>query len=238
MKFKTRYFLFGIGAISMSIVIGIALLPPRWSYIFCGVLAFVVGSVVQTEEWKTRKRIRAVVFIVAIAVGGLLTTKGWNELACYSQKKALIVGLAREWLINEANMNKAPMSFDANDPNIGKEHLMYPQFRTSAQDHILTSALFDLRNREDNELLSVIIAYEGMIKDLNVLLTLENEFCMKVSEDSKQQRRKNTYIAVRDRMPLTKNFKKLHKDLLKILLKEYSWAIDEARKASRSSSTN
>jgi len=229
MKPKTHYFLLCIGAISISIVVGIAFLPLRWSYIFYGVLAFVVGSVVLTEEWKTRKRVKAVVFIIAIAVGGLLTTKGWNELERYSQKKALIVGLAREWLLNDLQLHFEPMSFDANDPNLGKEHFMYPQFRTSAQDHILTSSLFDLSNQRDNKLLKVVIGYEESINTFNTLLAWMNEACGKFPEDVKQQKRKEVYLRIRDKAPLHKHFKRSHKELLELLEKEYNWALIEAR---------
>jgi hypothetical protein len=229
MKPKTRYFLLCIGAISILIVVGIAFLPPRWSYLMFGVLAFVIGSVVLTEEWKTGKRVSAVVFIIAITVGGLLTTKGWNELEQYSQKKALIVGLAREWLLNELYTHGEPMSFDANDPNLGKEHMMYPQFKTSAQDRILTSSLFDLSNRRDNELLIAIIKYEDTINKFNTLLVWSNDDCVKFSESVKQQKRKEVYLAVRDKAPLHIHFKRFHKELLELLEKEYSWALTEAR---------
>lgn len=234
MKTKTRYFLLCIGAISIiSIVIGQAFLPPRWSYIIYGILAFIFGSVAQTEEWKTGKRVRAVVFVIAIVVGGLLTTRGWNELERYSQKKALIVALAREWLLNELyyTYTLGPMSLDANDPNFGKEHFVYPQFRTSAQDHILTSSLFDLINLKDNELLKAVIGYGESIKSFNALLAQMNEACSKFPENVKQQKRKEVYLTLRDKAPLHIHFKRFHKELLELLEKEYSWALVEARPA-------
>ena len=106
------------------------------------------------------------------------------------QKKALIVGLAREWLLNDLYTHYAPMSFDANDPNLGKEHFMYPQFRTSAQDLILTSELFDMNDREDKDLLVAVVRYENSIKNFNTLLAWENELCVRFPEDVKQQQRK------------------------------------------------
>jgi hypothetical protein len=229
MKTKTSFFLLFIGAISIiSVVIGQVFLPPRWSYIIYGILALIIGSVALTEEWKTGKRVRAVVFVIAIVVGGLLTTEGWNEWGNYSQKKALIVALAREWLLNEWYTLYEPMSFDANDPSIGKQHFMYPQFRTSAQNLILTSALFDLTNPKDNELLNAVIRYEESIESFNVLLAQMNDACLKFPENVKQQKRKEVYLGVRDNAPLHMSFNESHEALLKLLKKEYSWALKEA----------
>jgi hypothetical protein len=225
-KPKTCYFFLGIGLI--SIVVGLALLPLHWLYILLGVLAVVVGSVVQTEEWKTGKRIKAVIFIIAVAVGSLLTTKGWNEWGNYSQKNALIVGLAREWLLNEWHENTA-MSLDVNDPDFGKEHFMYEHFRTSAQASIMTSALFDLRNQKDRELLLTVGSYEDTIGTYNTFLDLENEECLRFPENVKQQKRKDVYLAIRDINALHIHFKRYHKELLNLLKKDYSWALDEAR---------
>ncbi len=227
MKTKTRYFLFFIGFISI-IMIGKILLPPHWLYIYYGTFAFVFGSIALTEEWKTGKRISAIVFIIAIAVGGLLTTKGWNELEYYSQKKALIVSLAREWILNEAYYTLM-MSLDVNDPNFGKQHLMYPQFRTFAQNNILTSPLFDLRNTKDKKLILATIDYEEAIKYFNMLLSWENEDCFHFPENAKQQGRKNIYFTIREYTPLRIHFKEYHSELYKLLQNEYNWALDEAK---------
>jgi hypothetical protein len=161
----------------------------------------------------------------AIGKGGKLTTEGWNLLENHKQKRALIVALAREWILNESCTLLPPMSFDANDPNLGKEHMMYPQFRTSAQDRILTSALFDLTN----QLLLTVVVYEYHITNFNTLLAWTNEYCLKLPENIKQQERKVVYIGIRDRSPLNMHFKDSHKELLKLLKKEYSWALDEAK---------
>ena len=226
MKTKTRYLLLCIVTISI-ISVGLIFLPPRWSYLILGVLAFIIGSVVLTEEWRTGKRVIAIVFIIAITVGGLLTTKGWNEWGNYSQKKALIVALAREWSLNELYTLGPPMSFDVNDPNLGEPHVMYPRFRTFAQESILISALFDLRNQKDNELLKAVISYNDTIEAFNTYLAWEDEYC--ANRNVGQQKRKELYIRVRDKSSLHIQFKRCHKELLNLLEKDYSWALDEAR---------
>jgi hypothetical protein len=192
------------------------------------VLAIIVGSVVQTEEWKTGKRIKAIIFIIAVAIGSLLTTKGWNEWGNYSQKRALIVGLAREWRLNDFYARGEPMSFDVNDPNLGQMHFMYPQFRTSTQDRILTSELFNPNDRKDRELLNVVVVYEGVIKDFNILLYWDNEACARFSKDVRQKERKKLYLEVRE-APLHVLFKRSHTALLNLLEKEYNWALNETQ---------
>jgi hypothetical protein len=169
--------------------------------------------------------------LVLVGFGGTLTTFGWNQLDNASKKNALIVSLAREWLLNELYTIRPPMSFDANDPKLGKEHFMYPQFRTSAQDRILTSELFDLRSREDKELLVAVVCYEQIIKDFNTQLAWVNEECARFPENVVQQERKEVYLRIRDKAPLHIHFKRFHKELLKLLEKEYSWALVEARPA-------
>jgi len=217
-----------------------------WLSVIVGAILVAIGALVVSaglaliSECKSfrelvKKCLRADVLVLLfvgsalVGVGGTLTTLGWNQLDTASQKKALIVGLAREWLLNELDTLKPPMSFDANDPKLGKEHFMYPQFRTSAQDRILTSELSDLTNRKDNELLSLVIKYEQVIKDFNAQLAWVNEGCVRFPENVKQEKRKEVYLGIRDKAPLHIHFKRFHKELLKLLEKEYSWALDEAR---------
>jgi len=174
-----------------------------------------------------------IIGLIKVGEGGTSMTKGWNELERYSQKKALIVALAREWLLNDLYTYNEPMSFDANDPNLGKEHFVYPEFRTSAQDRILISALFDINNRKDKKLIFSVFLYNDTIKKFNVLLSLTNEDCVRfpenVKQHVKQQKRKKVYLKVRDKAPLHIHFKSSHKKLLELLEKEYSWALIEAR---------
>jgi len=168
---------------------------------------------------------------VLVGVGGTKTTLGWKQLDNASQKKALIIGLAREWLLNELYYTSifGPTSLDTNDPNFGKEHFMYRQFRTSAQDRILTSSLFELRNHEDNKLFNTVTGYEDSIKNFNAQLAQWNEACSKFSGNDKRQKRKEVYLALRDKAPLHIHFKRFHKELLELLEKEYGWALVEAR---------
>jgi hypothetical protein len=219
-----------------------------WLNAILGIILVSLGAFLVSGGWaliSERKSIRELIkkcfradvlgllFIgsILIGIGSTLTTFGWNQLNSASQKKALIVALAREWLLNEFDTLGEPMTFDANDPNLGIQHFMYPHFRTSAQDHILTSELFDLRDRRDNKLLLAVILYKDMIVSFNTLLDLENEQCLRFPENVKQQKRKDVYLAIRDINALHIHFKRYHKELLYLLEKDYNWALDEARPA-------
>jgi hypothetical protein len=214
-----------------------------WGAILVSIGAFFVSggwTLISKSEsvskWvkKFLRIIVALLFItsgsVLVGVGGTKTTLGWKQLDNASQKKALIIGLAREWRLNESYYKTClSLSFDANAPNLGKEHFMYPQFRTSAQDSILTSALFDPTNKKDKELFWTVIGYEECITNFNTLLAWANEQCAKFPEDVGQQKRKEVYLVIRDKAPLHMNFKIHHKMLSNILEQEYSWALDEAK---------
>jgi len=226
MKIKTLCFLLCIGAISISTIVGIAFLPPRWSYIFYGVLAFVIGSVVQTKEWKTGKRIRAVVFIIAIAVGGLLTTKGWNEWGNYSQKKTLLTALAREWLVNETYQHLKPLSFDPNDPNFGKKTFMYYPFKTFTFNSVMASNLFDLRDKDELELCSKIMLYEMHATICNEWFTLLNWQLTRKS--TTKERRKLLYQGMVGSPLYSSQFKESHREIEMLLKTRYNWALEEA----------
>ena len=56
-----------------------------------------------------------------------------------------------------------------------------------------------------------------------------NEECIRIQGKDKQQRRKDIYLAMRDRNPLHIHFKRFHRELFEILEEEYNWALDEPR---------
>jgi hypothetical protein len=62
-------------------------------YLLVGTILFLVGAI----EWKpwenplrSSKKKRAIIFAGVVALGGLFTTKGWNEFSAYSQRQGEI----------------------------------------------------------------------------------------------------------------------------------------------------
>jgi hypothetical protein len=225
MKNKTRYFLLGILAIAsipISIVVGKFFMPPRWLYLILGVLAFIVGSVAQREKGK---RIRAIVFVIAIAVGGVLTTKGWNEWGSYSQKKTLLTSLARQWLVNEITQHIEPLSIDLNDPNLGEKYMRYIPFKTSAFNSVMTSNLFNLQDKDERELCSETMLYEITANNCNTTFTLLDWDLSR--ERVTKERRKAIYQGV-VKSNFYRAFKESHNSMEVLLKKRYNWAFEEA----------
>jgi hypothetical protein len=174
---------------------------------------------------EDREKIRAVVFVIAIAVGGLLTTKGWNEWGGYSQKKTLLTSLAREWLVNEILQHNKPLSFDPNDPDLGEEFYMSWNFENFASDSILTSSLFSLRDKDDLTLCFESMFYEITATSWNKWFTfLDDELTRKVTS---KERTKEIYQQMVG-SPVYKQFKEHHEKIRTLLVNKYNWALEEA----------
>ena len=101
---KKRYLLYAVGFALVVVIIGQVILPHHWLWVYYGLVAFVVGSVALTEEWKTKKRLKAVFFVIAITVGGLLTTKGWNDISLGEQRNNLIQAVTQELIMNSGRL--------------------------------------------------------------------------------------------------------------------------------------
>jgi hypothetical protein len=182
---------------------------------------------VQYEEWKKGKRRRAIIFVITLTVGGLLTTLGWNKWGDYSQKKALIRSLASEWLVNELYQHIKPLSFDPNDPNLGEKRIIYLPFKTFASNSVLTSHLFDLQDKDERELCRTACLYEINATTCNIMFTLLDWDLTRIG--AAKERRKEVYQqVVRYDSPYRK-FKESHEKLRKILEEKYKWALEEVK---------
>lgn len=162
-----------------------------------------------------------------IGKGSILTTKGWNLLNNYEQKKALIRALAREWLVNELYQHIEPLSFDPNDPNLGEKRIIYLPFKTFASNSVLTSHLFDLQDKDERELCRTTCLYEINATTCNIMFTLLDWDLTR--EGTAKERRKEVYQqVVRYNRPY-REFKESHEKLRKILKEKYKWALEEAK---------
>jgi peptidyl-prolyl cis-trans isomerase C len=192
-----------------SILIGFGAFLTSWGW-------FRLNKSMNVNEWQKKymgfkssvdHRVIIVIICLFIAgamgvgVGGWFTTQGWDLLKSDKQKKALIVGLAREWRLNEFYTHEVPMN--------------------SAQDRILTSELLNPSDRKDRELLDVVVSYERTIEFFNTLLAWKNEECAK---NTRQEDRKKVYLEVRE-APLYIKFNRFHNQLLNLLENEYNWAL-------------
>jgi hypothetical protein len=156
---------------------------------------------------------------VLVGVGGTKTTLGWKQLDNASRKKALIVGLAREWMINEIYRHLPPLSFDPNNPNLGVANDRYTPFKTSVSNSVLTSNLFDLRNKDEQELCWETVVYEDSATSCNEWFTfLDWEITRKGTTG---ERRKELYQHTVSGS-LYVGFKESHERIGKLLKERYS----------------
>jgi hypothetical protein len=91
---------------------------PHYWQIACGTLVFMLGSAgsMLTENWRQRKSLRwvRVLFVpVMLAIGALLTTRGWNSWNQYDRDQTLILAIAKEWKVNDARIEYVSLYRDA-----------------------------------------------------------------------------------------------------------------------------
>lgn len=224
MMSKKHYLLYAVGVVLVVVFIGQVMLPHHWLYVYYGAVAFVVGSVALTEEWKTNKRFKAVIFVIAITVGGLLTTNGWNQLDNRAQKMALIKAIANEWTLNEGFLPCVNLPFDPNDKELGKVHHLYPTYKVSAFRSVLTSSLFTWDDQMDKRLLSWALLYETCTVNFNSELRDADWECSRTFMN--QEKRREVYRKV-NQSPLYKSYKNHHKAMGILLKKDYPWSLSK-----------
>ena len=97
-----------IGRIAGFVLIVVILLFLRsdWQQIGLGTLAFVSGSALvvwsdEKKEGKSSKWLKGICVPFILAVGGLLTTHGWNLRDNHFRDHSLLVAVATEWQRND-----------------------------------------------------------------------------------------------------------------------------------------
>jgi hypothetical protein len=106
---RPRYIKAIIAIIFILIVLTYRLCPSHWFYILWGLIALFIGPILNelTKKWNQRKQFLGVVlFSVMIALGGLLSTWGWNEWTNYKEDQAMLIAVATEWKIMDACIDR------------------------------------------------------------------------------------------------------------------------------------
>jgi hypothetical protein len=184
------------------------------------------------SKWvkKFLRIIVALLFItsgsVLVGLGGTKTTLGWKQLDNASQKKTLLTALAREWLANGLCQDVLSSYCDSNDPNLGEEPAMLPHFNTLSYNSILTSNLFDLRNKDDLELCLRTMLCELTATSCNEWFTFIDWELTR--QGTTKERRKELYQQHVAKGYVFRQFKESHEEIGKLLKEKYSWALKEA----------
>ncbi len=189
-----------------------------WPNIVLGAILLVLGSfVLASSGWsllgpisKIGRKVTCLIFAIAIAIGGTLTTRGWKQLDNHEHRKALITAVYREWELNTANLNGMDV-FLLNDEKLGEPRFL-PRMRTSAMSLAYTSNLFDDR---DKKLLEAIFNYENGATAFNTYLaSIDYRTTYNIS---KEQRVRN-FNAVK-KSNIFKSFRGKHEKMKEVLEK-------------------
>jgi len=116
--------------------------------------------------------VHVIIGSLSIALGGYLTTKGWNQFNSHAAKGSLVTAAQREWRQNDSYlvlMAEHHSKLDDIDTP-----LLISTLHNDALQEILTSHLFDKKNEKDNRLLNVVSSYLLNIKPLNDSITKIN----------------------------------------------------------------
>lgn len=157
-----------------------------WTLVVVGASCLAVAGIFTSMGWNllrdnARKRVPGRLLIVVgallLAGAGVLTTSGWNALQETSRMRALVAGVAVEWEINDTKILKDAL-FNPRDSVDLMSYGLYPRFKTSAIDAILSSGLFDAREASDMTLMMGIIDYQTSIEDINARLDVSDQFAL------------------------------------------------------------
>jgi len=130
------------------------------------------GSLIQ-EGWQKGKRFRRVLFVVAIALGGLLLTRAWNLMNEYEHKKAIMLAVVRDWKLN-SRVLEFP-KFSATDDETLSEKFAYPVLYSGSLNPAILSGVFKANNDNDAETLKIICAYSISLTKLQNRLDLADQ---------------------------------------------------------------
>lgn len=159
---------------------------------------------------------------VAIGVGGVLTTLGWNRLSRRSQMKSLIAAIAREWEINDTLLKNDPLFTATDDETLGS-HRLYPRFKVSALNNALTSGLFSSSATKDQTLLRAIADYETVISDVNSRLDVSDNFVISTQDSAAISKHRSHVL----QSPGFKGLLDQHQAMKDLLERNYSWVLIE-----------
>jgi len=196
MKTKTRYLLLCIVTISI-IVVGLIFLPLRWPYLI--LIAFIVGSVVLTEEW--------------------------NLLRVHSQRQNLVRAVVQEWVINDKKMKSPPLTGRVEDSN----YLVYgyTMFSTSALNAVLSSGLWNYGESNENRFLTAVSSYEMAISAANQCFYSTNETLFRNISVKERIDEAVSYQSQTLQSQWYSVLKIEHEGIRKLLATEYRWAMIE-----------
>jgi hypothetical protein len=138
-----------------------AWLPPVIGpYLFWGTLLILVGSVASVWPQSKRRIIagaRIAVLALGVTVGGLLTTRGWNELNDYYREQGQLVEVALEWKLNDMRAEDISFIWSKHGEIARASVYLYPKPSADAARRAIDIRRLD--RSELNEAIQAVLAH-------------------------------------------------------------------------------
>lgn len=210
-----------IGIVVILIFFTRWIVPSRWIYIVWSFIALFVGPILY--EWakkldKDKPFLRIVLISIMVALGGLLSTFGWNKWTNYKEDQAILIAVATEWKIMGACIDRTNkvIQHDISDdsgntlpyiiiPNLNETNYAITHSVTVRNDSDLKRKLTDYVMRA----LMFNHAYQHIM------------YASYASRNNKENRRNLLKLFIKEKGPLD-FLSDCHKDLGDYLSRKYS----------------
>lgn len=154
-----------------------------------------------------------------IAIGGLVTTKGWNILSTYSQRKTLVQTLYQELAYNDVLISTNPYlsGVELSDNELNG---ILPLFSSQTSQNLFVSGLFPYKNKDDMLLSLIASFYNTTVLQLNTYIESMNDGLIKTwkSPDNRRKAFQNVTNS-----SLFKDFQKLQIRYIQLLKSKYKF---------------
>jgi hypothetical protein len=156
---------------------------------------------------------------LSIAVGGVLTTMGWDRLSLRTQLRNQIMGIFREWEINDSILKRNPL-FDAKNEGALGSYLLYPRLRTTALNNALASGGLSSASKVERMLLRALADYQEAISDVNQRLSMNDTAMLSIRERAAILDLRKHVLGSR----AFNSFMEEHGKMREVLQNNYPWA--------------
>jgi len=218
---------------------------PYWWPIVLGVLAFIAGSVLlvwtdeskegQSSKWRKWLRgiglrdiwLKGIFAPIILAVGGLLTTYGWNERDNCLRDRALLVAVATEWQRNDDLIPEILLLRDIYDNDTSGHKLLTPEFLFPTAQESRDALIHSSSIHQDVILVRWLKNYYRVTDQFALALQDIRRLCSNPLATT--EKKKLAMDQVFENCLIFEYFRQGHRHLGEFLDVNYNWAVQEAK---------
>jgi len=225
---RSKFRLLSLIVVICCIGIPLYWLRPDLRMIAFGILAFVFGSafLVLTEEWKESKLklLKAVLIPILLAIGGLLTTHGWNLRDNYLNERTRLAAMATELELNLMRIHLLSLSYDEYKTTKNSQEMTALSLLTTHQIRQVLG--FSDSQKNDASLANMVFEYVFAADLLNSKLVQIDRTCS--NHIAGREMVENLIQSTFGKECIFDSFRSLHKKLAGHLVVKYDWCYSEA----------